>query len=119
MIIISTSLTVPGQPSPWFRVEAWLPFRNCEMDYWFFMCYLIEQGGSASCILVHFVILDTSVQQEKFLIFRNIDVCKVPLVTKVLQKANIFCFKQQLLYIFCDFGHKIEVRVFFHQIEIH
>ena len=33
MIIIFTSLTVRGQPSPRFYVEAWLPFRNCEMDY--------------------------------------------------------------------------------------
>ena len=33
VIIISTSLTVPGQPSPRFHVEVWLPFRNCEMDY--------------------------------------------------------------------------------------
>ena len=33
MIIISTSLTVPGQPLPRFHVEAWLPFRNCEMDH--------------------------------------------------------------------------------------
>ena len=33
MIIISTSLTVSTQPSPRFRVEAWLPFRNREMDY--------------------------------------------------------------------------------------
>ena len=33
MIIISTSLTVPTQPSPRFHLEAWLPFRNCEMDY--------------------------------------------------------------------------------------
>ena len=33
MIIISTSLTVPAQPSRRFHVEAWLPFRNCEMDY--------------------------------------------------------------------------------------
>ena len=32
MSIISTSLTVPRQPSPWFHVEAWLPFRNREMD---------------------------------------------------------------------------------------
>ena len=100
MIIISTSLTVPGQPSPRFHVEAWLPFRNCEMDYWFFMCYLIEQGGSASCILVHFVILDTSVQQEKFLIFRNIDVCKVPLVTKVLQKQTFSVLNNNNYYTF-------------------
>ena len=34
MIIISTSLTVPTQPSPRFHVEGWLPFRNHEMDYW-------------------------------------------------------------------------------------
>ena len=34
MIIISTSLIVPTQPSPRFHVEAWLPFRNREMDYW-------------------------------------------------------------------------------------
>ena len=33
MIVISTSLTVPTQPLPRFHVEAWLPFRNCEMDY--------------------------------------------------------------------------------------
>ena len=26
MIIISTSLTVPGQPSPRFHVKAWLPY---------------------------------------------------------------------------------------------
>ena len=35
MIIISTSLTVPGQPSHRFHVEAWLPFRNSEMDFFF------------------------------------------------------------------------------------
>ena len=34
MIIISTSLTVRGQPSPRFHVEAWLPFKNCEMVYY-------------------------------------------------------------------------------------
>ena len=34
MIIISTSLAVPTQPSPRFHVEAWLPFRNREMDYY-------------------------------------------------------------------------------------
>ena len=28
MSIISTSLTVPGQPSPRFHVEAWLFFSN-------------------------------------------------------------------------------------------
>ena len=33
MSIISTSLTVPGQPSPQFHVKVWLPTRNCEMDY--------------------------------------------------------------------------------------
>ena len=33
MKIVSTSLIVPGQPSPRFHVEAWLPFRNREMDY--------------------------------------------------------------------------------------
>ena len=38
MIIISTSLTVPTQPSPRFHVEACLPFRNCEKDY----CYLFR-----------------------------------------------------------------------------
>ena len=32
---ISTSLTVPGQPSPRFHVEAWLPFRNREMELFF------------------------------------------------------------------------------------
>ena len=33
MIIISTSVTVRGQPSSRFHVEAWLPFRNCEIVY--------------------------------------------------------------------------------------
>ena len=33
MSIISTFFVVPGQPSPRFHVEAWLPFRNSEMDY--------------------------------------------------------------------------------------
>ena len=33
MIINSTSLTVRGQPSPRFHVEAWLTFGNCEMEY--------------------------------------------------------------------------------------
>ena len=33
MPIISTSLTVSGHPRPQFHVEAWLPFRNCEMVY--------------------------------------------------------------------------------------
>ena len=40
VIIISTSLTVRGQPSPRFHVEAWLPFKNCEMDYFkILVCY--------------------------------------------------------------------------------
>ena len=34
MMIISASLTVPGQLSPRFHVEAWLHFRNREMDYY-------------------------------------------------------------------------------------
>ena len=34
MSIFSTSLTVRGQPSPRFRVEAWLPFRNREMNFY-------------------------------------------------------------------------------------
>ena len=33
MSIICISLTVRAQPSPRFHVEAWLPFRNCEMGY--------------------------------------------------------------------------------------
>ena len=33
MPITSTSLTVRGQSSPRFHVEAWLPFRNCDMGY--------------------------------------------------------------------------------------
>ena len=32
VIVISSSQTVRAQPSPRFHVEAWLPFRNCEMD---------------------------------------------------------------------------------------
>ena len=31
MSIISTSRTVRGQPLPRFHVEAWFPFRNCEL----------------------------------------------------------------------------------------
>ena len=34
MIFISTSLTVSGHHKPRFHVEAWLPFRNCEMVYY-------------------------------------------------------------------------------------
>ena len=45
MIIISTSPTVPTQPSPRFHVEAWLPFRNCEMDYCFFMFLITTLFG--------------------------------------------------------------------------
>ena len=33
MIIISTSLTVPGQPLPRFHEEAWLLFKSHEMDH--------------------------------------------------------------------------------------
>ena len=43
MIIICTSLTVRGQPSPRFHVEAWLPFRNREKDY-------LESLSSGSCV---------------------------------------------------------------------
>ena len=32
MSVSSTSLIVPGKPLPRFHEEAWLPFRNCEMD---------------------------------------------------------------------------------------
>ena len=31
---ISTSFTVREEPSPWFHVEAWLPFRSYEVDYY-------------------------------------------------------------------------------------
>ena len=31
--LVPTSPSFPGQPSPRFHVEAWLPFRNREMDY--------------------------------------------------------------------------------------
>ena len=34
MSIISTTQTVRGQPSSRFHVEAWLPFRNCEMVHY-------------------------------------------------------------------------------------
>ena len=33
MMVISTSLTVPRQLSPRCHVEAWLPFRNRELNY--------------------------------------------------------------------------------------
>ena len=33
MIIVSTSLTVAGQPSLRFHVAFWLPFKNRETDY--------------------------------------------------------------------------------------
>ena len=33
MIIVSTTLTVPAQPSPQLHVEAWLPFKNREKVY--------------------------------------------------------------------------------------
>ena len=34
MSIICAFLTVLTQPWPRFHVEVWLPFRNCEMDYY-------------------------------------------------------------------------------------
>ena len=34
MSFVSNSLTVQGQLSSRFHVEAWLPFRNFEMVYW-------------------------------------------------------------------------------------
>ena len=43
MMIISTSLTVRGQPR--FHVEALLPFRNCEMDYWYCELLVIPKAG--------------------------------------------------------------------------
>ena len=49
MIIISTSLTVPTQPSPRFHVEAWLPFRNREMDY----SIHLKRGRNISCHDLH------------------------------------------------------------------
>ena len=42
MIIISIS----GQPSPRFRVEAWLSFRNCEMHYWKYQENMRGQRGT-------------------------------------------------------------------------
>ena len=40
MSIISTSLTVRGQPPPRFHVETWLPLSNCEIDYRFVKNFL-------------------------------------------------------------------------------
>ena len=48
MSVICTSLTVPAQPSPRFHVEAWLPFRNFEVDY----CYSISLLLLASLLLL-------------------------------------------------------------------
>ena len=47
MSIISTSPTVRRQPSPRFHVEAWLPFRNREIDYsaWAFKGTTVGRGG--------------------------------------------------------------------------
>ena len=56
MIIISTSPTVPGQPSPRFYAEAWLPFRNCEMDYLYSGLHLkrsaLEEGITKEIAIV-------------------------------------------------------------------
>ena len=41
MSIICASLSVRSQPSLRFHVEAWLPFRNCEMDYQY-----VKRGNS-------------------------------------------------------------------------
>ena len=51
MIIISTSLTKPGQPSPRFHVDAWLPFRNCEMVYCvsILMCFFMHDSIYCDC----------------------------------------------------------------------
>ena len=51
VITISTSLKVTGEPSPRFHVEAWLLFRNREMDYSFddqIQLYLIMCSKKAS-----------------------------------------------------------------------
>ena len=48
MSVICTSLTVRAQPSPRFHVEAWLPFRNFEVDY----CYSISLLLLASLLLL-------------------------------------------------------------------
>ena len=48
MIIISTSLSVPGQPSPRFHVKAWLPSRSREMDYY---------RPWLTCVIIHVVIV--------------------------------------------------------------
>ena len=48
MSIVSTSLTVPEQSSPRFRVAAWLPFRNREMGYSEDI-YVSYQGFSTIC----------------------------------------------------------------------
>ena len=57
ILIISTSPTVPEKPSPRFHVEAWLPFRNREMDY----CLIIREHEMANkhmlCLLNIVVII--------------------------------------------------------------
>ena len=60
MIIISTSLTVPTHPLPRFHVEAWLPFRNREMDYYWckFHVYIfyrfLRNGGGGGYLMPPF-----------------------------------------------------------------
>ena len=41
-MIIFTSQTAPAQPPPWFHAEAWLLFRNCEMDYSALANYILK-----------------------------------------------------------------------------
>ena len=60
MIVISTSLTVRGEPSPPFHVEAWLPFRNYEMDY------LLLTRGKGHILVGTFSSWDVERQREGY-----------------------------------------------------
>ena len=64
MFIICTSLTVRTQPSPRFHAEAWLPFRNCEMDYCdFYRKYSFSVNSSHQVAFL--------INHDRFVIFCN------------------------------------------------
>ena len=71
VIIIFTSLTVLGQPSPWFHVESWLPYRNREMDYSFLPFAFSRLRSAQSPYIV--VFLDGEIY---FALIRDIELFK-------------------------------------------
>ena len=114
MIIISTSLTVPTQPSPRFHVEAWLPFRNREMYYCVNLPRFIEKVQK---ILIYQLVSEINAQVLhhnhktdlspviKILKLSTKNLSRLSRQQKVLQiSICLFIFKY---YLNCQISHEI------------